>query len=734
MFIAQTIVFSLPCFPIFKKLFKMKKYCIALALFVITALNVSASITYESMGQWKLFCGNYSFFDNKAYPKMNFDGAQEAVGSVELSNGNVAFAVQGKGIFIFDGKTLQVAKMPADCYAVKAEITTMAADSKDVIWMGTSVGLVKFEANTYTNIPMEATKLMVITDIAITATDKVYVSGMVPGDKEMAGGGVSFYNGVGWNNYTKATSDIPDNLMSNLMLDNNGHLWAIPGKHDVGVAKFDGKNWKQFTNGNGLPTNVINALATNASGKVWLGSPKGVIEFDGSAFSMKPFSNGFSNNFSDFVSKQNNASIDVSALAVEGNGTIWVGTRNSGILSFATGGFKQLTPQNSPLFSGQILSIRIDKNGYKWFTAGYQNEGFAKSFVNDRSDRNPSRYKYSESGAVAYKEHKKITDPKWQVYDSTTTPFYYGQAYGIAEDKEGAIWMGTSIGLVKLKDGAFSVFKAEKAMHSAFSNIYLAPDGKLFASSTLGGIKVFEGSAIKDYAKSPGMGGATDMVYDKNNVLWATSQWGVGKFVNGEWETFKKSDGLPGNILFCILKDKKGDLWAGTSKGLAKYDTAWHEVGAENDFPSNNFNAIAEDSKGRIWLGTNKGISIFDGTKYTNIAEIESLKLSKFRVNSIFIDKNDVAWLGTEAYGVLRFDGTIWSQYSKETTGGMYNRIVGLRMSTDGKLYVASETTSFQEFSPAIPTQNQEENLWHEVMGKVKLCEQKKVLTIIKER
>lgn len=699
---------------------------------MVAAFKVSAAITYESVGQWKVFSGNYSFFDNKAYPKMNFDGGQEVVGTVELSNGNVAYAVQGQGVFIFDGKAMQHLKLPADCYAANSEITAFAGDSKDVLWIGTSTGLVKVEGSTYSNIPMDATKLLVITDIAITASDKVYVSGMVPGDKEMAGGGVSFYNGVGWNNYTKATSDIPDNLMSNLMLDNNGHLWAIPGKHDVGVAKFDGKTWKQFTNGNGLPTNMIEAITTNASGKVWLGSPKGIVDFDGSAFTLKPFSNGFSTTFSDFVSKQPNASIDISALAVESNGTIWVGTRNAGILSFATGGFKQLMPQNSPLFTQQILSIRIDKNGYKWFNCGYSNTEFSKEFAYNRNNKNPSRYKYSESGVVAYKEHKKITDPNWLVYDSTTTPFYFGQAYGLTEDKEGAMWMGTSIGLVKLKDGVFSVYKAEKAMHSAFSNIYLAPDGKLFASSTMGGIKVFEGGSIKDYAKSPGMGGATDMVYDKNNVLWATSQWGVGKFVNGEWETFKKSDGLPGNILFCIIKDKKGDLWAGTSKGLAKYDTAWHEVGADNDFPSNNFNAIAEDNKGRIWLGTNKGISIFDGTKYTNIAEVESPKLSKFRVNCTYIDKNDVAWLGTEAHGLLRFDGTTWTQYSKETTGGMYNRILAVRMSADNKLYVTSETNSMQEFAPAIPTQSQEENIWHEVMGRIKLCEQKRVLTIIK--
>jgi hypothetical protein len=79
----------------------------------------------------------------------------------------------------------------------------------------------------------------------------------------------------------------------------------------------------------------------------------------------------------------------------------------------------------------------------------------------------------------------------------------------------------------------------------------------------------------------------------------------------------------------------------------------------------------------------------------------------------------------------LRYDGTNWSQYSKNTTGGMYDKVTAIKMASDGKLYVASETSTFNEFDVNLPNQSQEEMMRQEIARKIKLAEPRYVLTVI---
>jgi ligand-binding sensor domain-containing protein len=162
-----------------------------------------------------------------------------------------------------------------------------------------------------------------------------------------------------------------------------------------------------------------------------------------------------------------------------------------------------------------------------------------------------------------------------------------------------------------------------------------------------------------------------------------------------------------------------------------KYDTSWVRVGEDVDFPSDDFTTIAEDKNGKLILGTNKGISIYDGTTFTNIPKVESLNLNKFRVNQICIDKNNVAWMATEAYGVLRYDGTNWAQYSLKTTGALYDKISAIKMASNGKLYVYSEPSMGNTFDVDMPTQDADELLRRDITRRIKQAEPKQLLAVI---
>ena len=63
------------------------------------------------------------------------------------------------------------------------------------------------------------------------------------------------------------------------------------------------------------------------------------------------------------------------------------------------------------------------------------------------------------------------------------------------------------------------------------------------------------------------------MAEDKFGDIWITTGLGVVKY-NGETFThFTEKEGLPGNHVQSILKDKYGNLWFGVSgSGVCKYD------------------------------------------------------------------------------------------------------------------------------------------------------------------
>lgn len=711
----------------------MRKFCIALTVLIAGALNALAAATPFS--QWMLFTGEYAYMDNTLNKKVNFGGASQVTATALMPNGYRLFALAGKGLFVWDGKQMMEQKMPVDCFAAQADIISLAVDSKNQVWIGTAQGLVTYDGTTFTNIPGDKTMMQAITDIVVTASDKVYISGYVTGEKKLVGGGVSFFNGSGWANYNKGNSDIPDNLVSDLMLDANGHLWGIPGeKHDTGVVKFDGKSWKLMNSATGLPSDQIKAITTNGSGKVWLAAPKGILEYSGSAWTMRPFSNGFSPKLSSFLAQD--GSLDVSALAVAENGTIYLGTKNRGLFTFTNGGLKVLDQGNSALQGSGVFKISIDKDGYKWIVAGYRDNGYVYNAFQDKKNNTRTPYAYGYAGMTAYREYSKVADPKWLVYDSTTSTLEFSSTYSIIEDKKrGAIWLPSARdGLVMLKDGKFTSYRHSKPMHGSFGKAYLAPDDKIYLEASITGVKVFDGNEIKDYAKNPNMGGVTGLTYDKNNVLWVSGQGGISKFEKDEWETFKKGDGLPSIIIYCIMKDSKGQLWAGTAKGLVKYDTAWHEVGEDVDFPSNDFVAMAEGKDGKLWLGNNKGVTIYDGTNFTNITEIPSLKIKRFRATALCVDKNNVAWIGTADDGVLRYDGTNWTQYGISTTGGMHDKVTAIAMMDDGKLFVASEVSTFSESTIGgmpMQTMSAEDQLKDGIAKRIRQADPKRTITVI---
>ncbi len=176
-------------------------------------------------------------------------------------------------------------------------------------------------------------------------------------------------------------------------------------------------------------------------------------------------------------------------------------------------------------------------------------------------------------------------------YPETTSNFY-----GIAEDKQGRIWVGTdNQGVAVFNGESWKMYNRENAL---------------------------PGERIFDIAVSPQTG----------EVAIATSA-GVTLYnpENEQWRDFTRADGLVEDQVECLAFSADGTLWLGYSCGgvsksssknnYAKWETEqapWYWDNKQrirqpltpkgSGLPSNLCNAMSVDPNGTVWLGTNSGL------------------------------------------------------------------------------------------------------------------------------
>ncbi|MFM2225350.1 MAG: hypothetical protein RJA07_1552 [Bacteroidota bacterium] len=685
----------------------MKLKHLFIAACMLLSLRVSAA--RNPLTQWTVFTGNYSYLNDKITTAIKLHS--DAIADIAIdNNGNLLFACNRFGIIKWDGKTLTEIVANKSSLAANADMTTIACDSKNNIYIGTNKGLSVFNGTAWTDFMQDATGISIVKNIAITQTDKVYITGDAIVNKEVIYSNIlSFYNGSSWTQ-NNISNGVPDKYMQNLTIDESNHVWVSLGaQNEKGLARFDGKNWKLYNSGTGLPTNDIMAITTNSSGKMWFATPQGVLELNNGEWKMHNFSNSYGKKLIDILTRNNNR-LDIQSIAIDNANTIWIATSNNGLMALTEDGYKAYTSQNSPINNNYIKRILVDKNNNKWLGTSYSSVMSVKEFNLPMKDVS--------------------------IINSTTVNVDMGASNSIIQDKQGNVWATSdNSGLLKIKDNKLELFQHEKgSLSSMFVKAYAANDNKIYITAAMGGIKVFDNGAISDYAKSPTFGGATDITTDADNVLWAASSGGLSKFANNAWETYNKGNGgLPSIIVYCVFKDSKNQIWAGTGKGLVKYtgnNTFQVFTKKEVPFPSDDILTINESKDGKMWFGSKRGISVFDGTNWTHYEKIESLNIKNFAVNAICFDKYGNAWIGTETNGLLKFDGTNFTQTSKDNSKILYDKITALCISNDNKLYIASSYSEFLD-RPFYMEMNNEDKLFSGINKRINEGEPKHLITIL---
>lgn len=375
----------------------------------------------------------------------------------------------------------------------------------------------------------------------------------------------------------------------------------------------------------GLADITINNIINDREGNLWFATDgEGVFRLSNSPFFMLNKSSGLSGKM-------------VMGMAFEGNDA-WIGTTDGGLIKQQGENFRKISMPSAKPEAQKINAVFKDSKQQLW--AGTLGGGLWKS-----------------NGGNNFSE----------VLTDNGKPVSY--VIGIYEDDNKNIWVTTPFGLYHydkgvmrktgtLEDACFSVFNksGDTLLIGTTAGVWQLLNGKELARIELPGVAVNSANCFvswKDYILV-----GTD---DKGILFWDDKRHTV--------LTCSQKNGLASNFIFSLHVDSGGVIYAGTGHGISKIalDEKARSFTVKNFSSANsiygpecNLNAVVKNKDGNIWFGTTKGIIVYNPKDTEAVNESPLVFLNTVKLFSKNIPQNIgsdtvVAWNNIPANLVLPY-------------------------------------------------------------------------------
>jgi ligand-binding sensor domain-containing protein len=287
------------------------------------------------------------------------------------------------------------------------------------------------------------------------------------------------------------------------MEDTEGNLWF--GSLGEGLFKYDGKLFVHFGMEQGLNSNFIYSILQDKTGKIWVGTNKGLNRFDGNKLVSIPIVLSYNNpyHFNNITNKSTSTENTVWSMMQDKNGTIWFGT-DEAVYCYDGKTFSRFLDNQTVINKDNlnlkgIFSILEAKNGNIWFAecAGEGVSSFDGKTLSTiipykeirRTDRIIEDKQNNLWFATAFKGVGKY-DGKTYTQNIFKAPDLNG-SYNILEDANGNIWFDTQDGLGFYDGQKLSILtKKEGTVVKDFIPILSDKSGNLWFSSK--GMKLYK--------------------------------------------------------------------------------------------------------------------------------------------------------------------------------------------------------------------------------------------------
>ncbi len=402
-------------------------------------------------------------------------------------------------------------------------------------------------------------------------------------------------------------------IFSAICRDRAGTYWV--GTQEGLYESADGRPpWRAYRHDpndpGSLSENTVRDICEDKNGDLWVATYYGgVNRFDRETRTFSRFvpevGEGSSKRFEGAVS-----------LLCDRSGLLWAGYDGSGIVRIDPNRRKFrhiLLPPSGGKSTGDnfFKSIMADRTGRIWL--GTFDQGVA---VYDRGTGLVKRFPHDAHNPNS-------------VYDNRISALY--------EDRNGRVWVGTADGIDGYlpSSGNFHHYPPPPGKRKPGSNLYITSfcedsSGTLWVGSYSGLMKFDEGSQSFVGVKLPAAGDSAidsirieSLAADSRGLWIGMSQFGLArlKFAGGPTEFFRHTsdemNSISNDLVKTICVNGDSILWAGTGLGLTRFDLrlrSWKHFYVADGLPNDFIYGVLRDRRGNLWMSTNKGLSRMSAT------------------------------------------------------------------------------------------------------------------------
>lgn len=573
----------------------------------------------------------------------------------------------------------QAERLPLKAYTSADElphdsIKRIIQDSQGFIWLGTPLGLCRFDGYRFTTYGMkEGLSYSSVNDLVETRRGVYWVA--------TNGGGVCRFNpraaataaaSVRFKAY--AVGDEPvTNRVNVLYEDRAGRLWA---GSDGGLFGFDEDRdaFVQVRLGiEGRQDRFVQiwAFAEDREGSLWIGSGAGLT---------RRLPDGNLLNYSVQFDDGANATF---ALLLDSGDRLWMGTKR-GLIVMKPDGLSTAEAKKFPwrrLSKGGISKAQAelralpDASGDACLYTSGERPAHDDVRAIHRSADGVIRICAIGGGMIEFdgKSFRRYTTANGLSNDTLLS---------LLEDRDGNLWIGSeNAGVMKLTRNGFTTYDhADGLGHDFVSSVFESQAGELCVMTGEWRIHRFEGDRftavrpnlppqVSDSEWRP----SQVFLQDHAGEWWIPTNQGLFRFPKVEQleqlsriklkAHYTKKDGLADDNLTTIFEDSRGDIWMASVSPAEEVLTRWERASgkfyrySDRDGlpPFNPATCFYEDASKNLWIGfRNGGLACYRDGRFRLFTEQDGLPAGI--IGGITSDQAGRLWLATNLGGLIRID------------------------------------------------------------------------------
>jgi ligand-binding sensor domain-containing protein len=270
--------------------------------------NLTNDIVVDSKNnKWITSYAGLLKYDNQkwiAYTMTSSNAPSDTLFNIAIdSKDNIYCLTMSQKIVRFDGSSWLTLNNKNICGP-----TSLCVDHNDNLWIAAYYGLYRFDGTQWTSFQ---------TTLRTTYTNN-WANAMTADNNNAIwiaceSGGLVKFDGITWTTFT-VNQDVPNGVYRSVCVDNTGIIWV--GALGAGAFKNQGNSFAVLKRDE-MPSlcNTINSIGFDKNQNCWLGTEKGLLKYDGSAWTS-------------FLEDDYSTGIPIKSIAIDHNNDIWAATSN----------------------------------------------------------------------------------------------------------------------------------------------------------------------------------------------------------------------------------------------------------------------------------------------------------------------------------------------------------------------------------------------------------------------